>query len=74
MKLLKNFWQRIKNAIETSALKRAQEELFKYSAYRDTYTELNRLSDRELADIGLSRGDIHELALKSFFDKRMKSS
>lgn len=67
-----NFWQRIKKAIETSALKKAQEELFKYSAYRETYTELNRLSDRELMDIGLTRNDIHEMALNAFFNKRMK--
>ena len=30
--------------------------------YRDSYNELNRLSDRDLWDIGVSRGDIAALA------------
>ena len=67
---LNNFWQRIKKAIEITALKKAQEELFKYSTYRETYTELNRLSDRELMDIGLTRNDIHDMALNAFFKKK----
>lgn len=29
-----------------------------YRKYRETVKELGRLSDRELSDIGLSRGDI----------------
>lgn len=28
------------------------------SAYRQTYDELNRLSDRELTDLGIGRNDI----------------
>ena len=32
------------------------------NAYRRTYDELSRLSDRELADIGVHRSMIHEIA------------
>ncbi|MCQ0987491.1 DUF1127 domain-containing protein [Jiella marina] len=30
--------------------------------YRETVNELNRLSQRELADLGISRADIHHVA------------
>jgi uncharacterized protein YjiS (DUF1127 family) len=33
-----------------------------YFRYRDTVNELSRLSDRELEDIGLVRGDIDAVA------------
>ncbi|MBU0582880.1 MAG: DUF1127 domain-containing protein [Alphaproteobacteria bacterium] len=33
--------------------------------YRDTVTELNRLSNRELTDLGISRGEIPFVARKS---------
>ena len=33
--------------------------------YRETVTELNRLSNRELNDLGISRGDIQFVARKS---------
>ena len=33
--------------------------------YRDTYDELMRLSDRDLRDIGVKRGDIPTIALGS---------
>ena len=33
--------------------------------YRDTRAELARLSDRDLRDIGIKRGDIPTIALKS---------
>jgi uncharacterized protein YjiS (DUF1127 family) len=33
-----------------------------YLKYRETVRELSRLSDRELADIGIARGEIDELA------------
>jgi uncharacterized protein YjiS (DUF1127 family) len=31
--------------------------------YNESFRELNRLGDRELADIGISRSDIHRIAL-----------
>ena len=33
--------------------------------YRNTYDELMRLSNRDLTDIGIKRGDIQTIALKS---------
>ncbi len=33
--------------------------------YRETYNELMRLSNRDLTDIGIKRGDIPTIALKS---------
>ena len=33
--------------------------------YRDTVTELNRLSNRELADLGIARTEIHTVARKA---------
>jgi uncharacterized protein YjiS (DUF1127 family) len=33
--------------------------------YRETYDALMRLSDRDLTDIGIKRGDIPTLALRS---------
>lgn len=32
------------------------------SRYKTTYNELSRMNDRELADIGVSRCDIHRIA------------
>jgi len=34
----------------------------KKQEYKHTYKELNRLSDKDLRDIGLCRGDIHSIA------------
>ena len=33
--------------------------------YRDTVNELSRLSNRELNDLGISRGDIHFVARRA---------
>lgn len=38
-------------------------------AMRRTYDELSRLTDRELYDLGISRGTIGEVVRKSFLDK-----
>lgn len=35
--------------------------------YRETVNELSRLSNRELSDVGLSRGDIPFVARKASF-------
>jgi uncharacterized protein YjiS (DUF1127 family) len=34
--------------------------------YRETVSELDRLSNRELADLGIARGDIPFVARKAF--------
>ncbi|MBB5754655.1 uncharacterized protein YjiS (DUF1127 family) [Prosthecomicrobium pneumaticum] len=33
--------------------------------YRETYNELTRLSNRELADLGIARADIHSVAKRA---------
>ena len=33
--------------------------------YRETVSELSRLSNRELADLGITRGDIRHVARKA---------
>ncbi len=37
----------------------------RWRKYRDTHDQLMRLSDRDLRDIGVKRGDIPTIALKS---------
>ena len=36
-----------------------------WKRYNQSLTELSRLGDRELADIGISRSDIHRVAWKA---------
>ncbi len=36
-----------------------------WRAYRDTVNELGRLSNRELADLGINRGEISAIARRS---------
>ncbi|MBE7186342.1 MAG: DUF1127 domain-containing protein [Methylobacterium mesophilicum] len=36
-----------------------------YRSYRSTVSELNRLSQRELADLGIARSDIPTIARQS---------
>jgi len=38
------------------------EKLAAWRRYRDTVRELSRMTDRELQDIGIRRGDIHFVA------------
>lgn len=40
-----------------------------YKTYRSTIRELSSLSDRSLADLGLSRGMIEDLARESAYGK-----
>lgn len=39
----------------------------RYMIFRNTQSELHKLSDRELDDIGLSRGEIYDLAYQSAY-------
>ena len=41
-----------------------------YIRYRDTVTDLSMLSDSELKDIGINRGDIHAIAMEVYYDNR----
>tara|TARA_B100001115_G_C15805342_1_gene398672 strand:- start:1140 stop:1343 length:204 start_codon:yes stop_codon:yes gene_type:complete len=46
----------------TNLLKNFLQKLRKSQSYRNTFNELSRLTDRELADIGIARGDIKNVA------------
>ena len=39
-----------------------------YSTYRRTLDELTKLNDRELADLGLARGQLRSIAYKAAYD------
>ena len=41
----------------------------KYQTYRETMNELGSLTDRDLADLGLSRGDMHRVAVEAAYGK-----
>lgn len=41
-----------------------------HRAYKETVAELSKLTDKELRDIGLSRGDIHSIAMETHYDNR----
>ena len=56
------------SALEAEGLRRVQAELRKYKSYRETYDQLMKLSDKELKDLGISRGMIHSIALESYTD------
>ncbi|HTR13449.1 MAG TPA: DUF1127 domain-containing protein [Roseiarcus sp.] len=45
-----------------TTLRTISEKLQAWRRYRDAVRELSQLSDRELADIGIRRGDIEEVA------------
>ena len=46
----------------TKLIKNFLQKLRRQNAYRNTYNQLQRLTDRELADIGIARGDIKNVA------------
>jgi uncharacterized protein YjiS (DUF1127 family) len=43
-------------------VKSIAKKITEYKRYRRTVTELSNLTNRDLADIGLSRADIHRVA------------
>ena len=57
-----------------SAIASFFEELAKeYKKARDaskTIKELNKLTDKELKDIGINRGDIYSIAMEAYYDNR----
>ena len=57
--------QNISNWIKGLIEKRAR-----YRAYRNTIKELERLTDHELRDIGIHRGNIRSIAMEVYFDNR----
>jgi len=63
-----NIFNRIVNIFEEVGMHRAEAELRRHYYYTKTFKDLNNLSDRELKDIGISRGEIHAIALESHYD------
>lgn len=57
-------FDRIANAFHAFTAKNAQ-----HRAFRKTVLELQSLSSHELNDLGLNRGDIHDVAYQSTFGK-----
>lgn len=55
---------RLSDAMDTLRTKYAQNRV-----YRETYTELNALSGRELADLGMSRAMIRSVAYEAAYGK-----
>ena len=66
-----NRFKTLMKAIEKAQMKRAIEHVKQYMlqkrVYRETYNELSKLSDAELKDIGIARGNIHEIAMNAYF-------
>lgn len=60
--------KRFEKAFEAEGLRRVQAELRKYKSYRETYDSLMALTDKELNDIGISRGMIHSVAMEAYTD------
>lgn len=52
-----------------SPLKTISEKLNAWRRYRDAVRELSQLSDRELNDIGIRRGDIEDIVRRSVAEK-----
>jgi uncharacterized protein YjiS (DUF1127 family) len=52
-----------------SPLKTISEKLNAWRRYRDAVRELSQLSDRELNDIGIRRGDIEDIVRRSVASK-----
>jgi len=74
---LLNFLRKIYNKIEAAQVARATsmvfQSMYKHKIYRETYNSLSKLTDKELKDIGIARGDIHSISMEAFFDNRVKN-
>ena len=55
-----------RNIMEVLAkrIKNMAKKMERYGRYRTTMRELSSLTDRDLADIGINRGMIHQVALE----------
>jgi uncharacterized protein YjiS (DUF1127 family) len=67
---LNNFWLKLKSLFNFVSLP----ETFNGIAYRKTYKALDALSDKDLRDIGISRGDIHHIAYESSYGANVETN
>jgi len=44
------------------------ERIARYRTYRTTLNELQTLSDRDLSDLGISRGEMRSIAYRAAYD------
>jgi len=51
-----------------TTLKTISEKLAAWRRYRDSVRELSQLSDRDLSDIGIRRGDIESIVRQSMME------
>jgi uncharacterized protein YjiS (DUF1127 family) len=56
-------------SIKMSSLKTISEKLNAWRRYREAVRELSQLSDRELNDIGIRRGEIEDIVRRSVASK-----
>ena len=54
----------------TQIIERNRKALELHNKYRNTYRELSMLSDRDLADIGINRGMIEQIAFDHTYTSR----
>ena len=66
---LNSFWLKVTNLINTFIFTKTKIDLRSEMNYRETYKSLDRLSDRDLRDIGITRGDIHHIFPRDFLKK-----
>ena len=66
--VLKNVYKSIENGRMQRAIQIVKQQMMSHRTYRQTYNELSALTDKELNDIGLSRGDIHSVAMEAYYD------
>lgn len=55
----------------TNIVKSLDRSFHKKSIARKTYNQLNALTDKELSDIGISRGDIRAISEEVFYNDRI---
>lgn len=65
------FFKRTVKAITESRMRQAMAAIHNHymrnKVYRETYNELSRMSDKELDDIGITRGNIQSVAIEAAF-------
>lgn len=71
---INNFWLKVSNLIDSFSFVKAKTELRSQRKYRETYKTLDQLSDRDLRDIGITRGDIHHIAYEASYGENDKTN
>lgn len=68
--VVKIIFSKMKSAQMRKAIRVVRDHMMRHKAYRNTYNELSKLSDAELRDIGISRSEIHWIAMEAHYDNR----